>query len=387
MRKVFTFFATVLLTATLWAQSPEKMSYQAVVRDAANKLVINQAIGMQISILQGSVSGTEVYIETHSPTSNANGLVSVEIGSGTIVSGDFASIDWANGPYFIKTETDPTGGTNYTIIGTNQLVSVPYALHAKTAETVTNETDPLFVASPANGITSGDIINWNNKLDVEQDSSVTNEIQALSISNDTVYLSNGGFVKLPAAAADGSETKVTAGTNVTVTGSGTNASPYVVNVSCGGASNNFYLGQDTLGGIVFYIYLDQNGNQHGLIVSKTDTLAQWQSTTSTTNSTRSWDGAYNMGLMINSPAKTWVTGLGAGWYLPSIDELSILWQNRFHANKGLNGASATLLSNTAYYWSSTEYTATGAFSFNFYNGVAGSTNKTNTYSVRAVRAF
>jgi len=198
MRKVFTFLVTILLTTSVFAQSPEKMSYQAVVRDAANKLVINQAIGMQISILQGSVSGTEVYIETHSPTSNANGLVSVEIGSGTIVSGDFASIDWANGPYFIKTETDPTGGTNYTIIGTNQLVSVPYALHAKTAETVTNETDPLFVASPANGITSGDIINWNNKLDVEQDSSVTNEIQALSISNDTVYLSNGGFVKLPA---------------------------------------------------------------------------------------------------------------------------------------------------------------------------------------------
>ncbi len=160
MRKVFTFLVTILLTTSVFAQSPEKMSYQAVVRDAANKLVINQAIGMQISILQGSVSGTEVYIETHSPTSNANGLVSVEIGSGTIVSGDFASIDWANGPYFIKTETDPTGGTNYTIIGTNQLVSVPYALHAKTAETVTNETDPLFVASPANGITSGDIINW-----------------------------------------------------------------------------------------------------------------------------------------------------------------------------------------------------------------------------------
>jgi hypothetical protein len=152
---------------------------------------------MQISILQGSASGTVVYVETQKPTTNANGLVSIEIGGGTVVNGAFATIDWANGLYFIKTETDPTGGTNYTITGTNQLLSVPYALHAKTAETVTNETDPLFVASPANGIISGDIINWNNKLDVEQDSSVTNEIQALSISNDTVFLSNGGFVKLP----------------------------------------------------------------------------------------------------------------------------------------------------------------------------------------------
>jgi uncharacterized protein (TIGR02145 family) len=192
-----------LATFTLYlfpafGQSPEKISYQAVVRDATNKLVINQAIGIQISILQGSVNGTEVYIETHTPTSNANGLVSVEIGNGTIVSGDFASINWANGPYFIKTETDPTGGTNYTIIGTNQLVSVPYALHAKTAETVTNETDPLFVASPANGITSGDIINWNNKLDVEQDSSVTNEIELPTSGNagDMAYWNGTAWVIL-----------------------------------------------------------------------------------------------------------------------------------------------------------------------------------------------
>ena len=168
MKTVFTIMVAVLLTAIVSAQSPEKMSYQAVIRNSSNQLVTNQTVGMQISILQGSPSGTAVYVEIHEPVSNANGLVSLEIGSGTVVSGNFSSIDWANGTYFIKTETDLNGGTNYTITGTSQLLSVPYALHAKTAETITSavtETDPVFNASAARGISSTDVSNWNNKLD------------------------------------------------------------------------------------------------------------------------------------------------------------------------------------------------------------------------------
>jgi hypothetical protein len=93
---------------------------------------------MRVSILQGSTTGTEVYKETYSPNpqTNTNGLVTVEIGSGTAITGTFASIDWNSGPYFIKTEIDPLGGTSYTINGTSQLLSVPYALHSKTAETI-----------------------------------------------------------------------------------------------------------------------------------------------------------------------------------------------------------------------------------------------------------
>lgn len=108
---------------------PEQMSYQAVIRDSGDALVSNQAIGMQISILQDSASGSVVYVETQTPTTNINGLVSLEIGTGTTTD-DFSTINWATGTYFIKTETDPTGGTNYTITGTSQLLSVPYALYA-----------------------------------------------------------------------------------------------------------------------------------------------------------------------------------------------------------------------------------------------------------------
>jgi hypothetical protein len=121
----------VLSASFAFAQVPQKMSYQAVIRNSSNVLVSNTSVGMRISVLQGSSSGTPVYVETQSGTTNANGLVSFEIGGGTLVSGSFATINWGTGgPYYIKTETDPAGGTNYTILGTTQFLSVPYALFA-----------------------------------------------------------------------------------------------------------------------------------------------------------------------------------------------------------------------------------------------------------------
>ncbi|MCZ2444214.1 MAG: DUF1566 domain-containing protein [Flavobacteriales bacterium] len=171
------------------------MSYQAVIRNSSNALVTNQQVGMQISILQGSISGTAVYEETQTPTTNANGLVSVEIGAGTVVSGDFSTIDWANGPYFIKTETDINGGTNYTITGISQLLSVPYALHAKTAESITGgitETDPMFGSSVASGITGADTTYWNNKLDsyTETDPMFGSSVASGITGADTTYWNN-----------------------------------------------------------------------------------------------------------------------------------------------------------------------------------------------------
>jgi hypothetical protein len=85
------------------------MSYQAVIRNASNTLVANQSVGMRISVLQGSPGGSAVYQETQSPLSNINGLVSIEIGAGTVVSGTFSAIDWSAGPYLVRTETVPVG--------------------------------------------------------------------------------------------------------------------------------------------------------------------------------------------------------------------------------------------------------------------------------------
>jgi len=136
MKRITTIFTVLLLTVGISAQAPAKMSYQAVIRNNVNALVTNQAVGMRITILQGSPGGVEVYVEKQTPTTNANGLVSIEIGAGTPSLGTIYDINWANGPFFIKTETDPTGGTSYSITGISQLLSVPYAFNASTSNTL-----------------------------------------------------------------------------------------------------------------------------------------------------------------------------------------------------------------------------------------------------------
>ncbi len=156
MKKYLTIIIVILLTAIIFlpqqarAQSPEKMSYQAVIRDTDDNLISETQVGVQISILQSSANGTAVYIETQTPTTNINGLISLAIGEGTVQSGNFSAIEWSEGLFFIKTETDPTGGTNYTITGTSQLLSVPYALHAK-------EIDP----SVPQGTQPGEMQYWD----------------------------------------------------------------------------------------------------------------------------------------------------------------------------------------------------------------------------------
>jgi hypothetical protein len=150
MKRIITICAAFLMAASLFAQAPQKMSYQAVIRNSTNALVTNQAVGMRISILQGSSTGTALYIETQTPTTNANGLASIEIGGGSVISGTFSTINWVNGPFFIKTETDPSGGTSYTITGTSQLSSVPYALYAESSgSSIPGPQGPIGLTGPA----------------------------------------------------------------------------------------------------------------------------------------------------------------------------------------------------------------------------------------------
>ena len=96
MKKIYTLFTALLINILCFAQTPEKMTFQAVIRDASNALLVNQSIGMQITILQGSITGNALYTETHTPISNNNGLVNLEIGDGTVTSGSFNSINWSN---------------------------------------------------------------------------------------------------------------------------------------------------------------------------------------------------------------------------------------------------------------------------------------------------
>lgn len=139
---------SLLLFCTLFfsvfGQTPEKFSYQSIIRNSSNNLVSNQSVGLQVSIIKNNVSGTSVYIERHTASTNNNGLLSIEIGTGTVLSGSMQGIDWSNGPFFIKTETDPSGGTSYTISGTSQLLSVPYALYAKNSSSWQINEDTVY---------------------------------------------------------------------------------------------------------------------------------------------------------------------------------------------------------------------------------------------------
>ncbi|MFN4812213.1 MAG: hypothetical protein ACK5JQ_06475 [Bacteroidota bacterium] len=309
MKKIITLCAVILLSAGVFAQSPNKMSYQAVIRNASNVLVTNQAIGMRISILQTSPSGTAVYVETQSTTTNSNGLVSVEIGGGTAVTGSFTSINWANGPYFIKTETDPAGGANYTITGTSQLLSVPYALYAANAGTAS-----------------------------------------------------------------------------------------------GGGNFTHYIGEEFGGGVIFHLWKDAQGMEHGLIVDKTDlsTSQAWSNVTNALigiSAQSSWDGLSNSNAIVSQPGHTNSAAAlclnsnnegQSDWYLPSLDEITILWHNRFNVNKTLSMiGGAQILVNSATVWCSTEYDSNVSWYWNSRNmGASGSPDqKSDAHFVRAIRSF
>ena len=183
------------------AQVSEGFSYQSVVRDASGNLLNNQLIGLRMTLLANSALGTADYVETHQVATNGYGVVSISVGSGTVVSGVFNNVDWINNTYFLKTELDISGGTNYVFMGISQILAVPYALHAQTASSVLGDND----TSATNEIQQLSIVGNQLVLDnggnsvtlsgtIDLDADPTNELQALNISNDTLYLSQGNYV-------------------------------------------------------------------------------------------------------------------------------------------------------------------------------------------------
>jgi uncharacterized protein (TIGR02145 family) len=163
----------------------------------------NTTVGIQISVLQGSASGTAVYVETQTATTNANGLLSLQIGMGTASTGTFAGINWAAGTYFIKTETDPQGGSNYSITGSQEMLSVPYAMYAK------------------NGFSNGTEVNqmlyWNGTAWVSL--APGNNGQVLSIVNGSLtWATTAGIVALDCSSSiqTGTLTESSAASSVSV---------------------------------------------------------------------------------------------------------------------------------------------------------------------------
>lgn len=358
MRKFYMVFILFISVLFCVAQVPDRISYQSVVRDSHNELVREGAVGLRISLLQGSAEGEAVYVEEHLVRSNANGLVSIAIGGGTVVSGDYSRIDWGAGPYFIKTETDPAGGTSYSLTGISQLLTVPYALHARMADSVRGgltERDPVYASSVAGGITESDTSQWHKKQD-----------------------------------------RLIAGPGLTIIG----------NVISLAGPVTYSVGDFAQGGIVFWV--DETG-EHGLVAAKEDqsTGIRWYAGSyGVTGATG--DGVYagkaNTASIIAGHATIGDDGemyaarlcdelevMEGGktygdWYLPSKEELNLMYTNRAvidsvaQANEGSGFASAR-------YWSSTEINLLNAWIQNFGNGNQDFDNKHLIHRVRAVRAF
>ena len=198
MKKIFTFFIAFALSAAVYAQLPQQFSYQAVVRGANNTLLTNQKVGVKISLLKGSENGQSVYVEQHIATTNSNGLIIIAIGGGTFLSGDFIKIDWANGPYFVKSEIDPEGGSNYTLATTAQLLAVPYALYAANSQ-------------PGPKGEKGDQGTPGKDGMNGKDGKVEFQNLRVSATGDTLFLTNGNFVIIPGLSAANTTTKPTSG--------------------------------------------------------------------------------------------------------------------------------------------------------------------------------
>jgi hypothetical protein len=407
MKKIIlSLVAIATISLSSFGQSPEGFKYQAVVRDAGNLILNNQAVGMQMTIQQGSIGGTTVYQETFAPTTNTYGLVNLEIGSGTVVSGDFTTIDWANGPYFIETAVDVTGGTNYVVMGTSQLMSVPYALHANTAENVTNDAVNDADSDSTNEMNTGVVLNGTDlevtdgkgtivaDLSPLQDGTGTDDqnISGSSLSGtDLIIGIEGGTSETVALSS--LQDVYTGGDGIDVVGTVISEMKYEV-------------GDFAQGGIVFWV--DESG-EHGLVCAKSDQSngVRWNAGTDGITQAKG-DGPYsgesNTAIIIAAQVaigddgatyaaricnEIQITEGGktyGDWYLPSKEELNQMYMNKatIDITALANGGDGFAVN---YYWSSTEYAVSDAWYQYFSNGSQNGTNKSTNFYLRSVRAF
>jgi hypothetical protein len=366
MRRILSLVAICAIAFTTFGQAPEGFKYQALVRDNSGTIMANQAVGVQMTVQQGNIGGTAVYQETFLPTTSAFGLVNLEIGTGTTTD-DFTTIDWSAGPYFIETAIDAAGGTNYAVMGTSKLMSVPYALYAKTSGSST--PGPQGATGPSGNDGQGGVTQAGTNVTITGAGTgvdpyvvnATNELQTLSVSaaGDTLYLQNGGFVIIP-----------------------------------GISVANIAIGDTYQGGIIFYL----DGSGGGLIAAPSDqsSSAVWGCSgalvgangtaigTGNQNTINIEAGCSDPGTAAHICANLSLAGY-TDWFLPSRGELNKMYQNIGQGNALGLGNVGGFAPN--YYWSSTEATDGSAWAQIFNGGGQTYGGKTSALYVRAVRAF
>ena len=386
-RIILSLVAIATLSLSSFGQAPEGFKYQAVVRDAGNTILKNQAVGLRMTIQQGSIGGTTVYSETFASTTNTYGLVNLEIGNGTVVSGTFANIDWSAGPYFMETAIDVTGGTSYSVMGTSQLMSVPYALYAKTSgssipgppgpqglqgiqgpagnDGADGATGPQGPAGRdgADGATGPQGPAGNDGADGAtgpQGPAGADGQGGVTTAGSGINVTGSGTAASPyVVSTDGQSGVTTAGTNVTITGAGTVGDPYVVNAS---GSPTYTIGLwPELGGYVFWVSAD---GKHGIVSETQD---------------QGYDLWYEAPNRISNPTSGFsVNGQNfKDWRLPTKWELALMYLQR----SAIGGFA------NAIYWSSTEQFSLDAWWQHFGTGEQGTYTKGGALNFRSVRTF
>ena len=164
MKKMLTIFISIISVALI-AQVPQGVGYQAVATDANGIELVNQSISIRASVLSGSANGTIEWEETHATITDAFGLFALTIGEGNSTGNgaqlSFADISWGTNTHYLKIEIDVTGGANYSFMGTNQMMSVPYALYAESAninyDSISNllSNDTTFITNVGGGMGGG----------------------------------------------------------------------------------------------------------------------------------------------------------------------------------------------------------------------------------------
>ncbi len=393
-----------------------------------------------------------MYVETHSAATNASGLVTLQVGGGSVVSGTMAGIDWAAGPYFIKTETEYTeSGTAYSITGTSQLLSVPYALYSANGTPgpqgpagpqgepgpqgpigltgpagaqgpagpqgpagATGPTGPAGPQGPAGvagpqgpagptgaaGSAGQNGSNGKNAL-----IRTTPEAAGANCVNGGIKIEAGldadGNGQLADTEVNASQTKYLCNGANGATGA---TGPQGPAGPAGSGGFVHYVGEQFGGGVVFHVYRDASGTERGLVValSNQSNGTSWSNITGQlAGATSSWDGLANSNAIVaqaghtSSAAKLCLDYSAGGfddWYLPANAELNILWNNLYNVNfklSGIFGASLVFpTSQCCYnYWSSSEYSSSDAGSLNDLGNVLNMGVKGAAFQVRAVRAF
>ena len=174
MKKLTLMLVLIAISFSLISQTPQAFKYQAVVRDNAGNVLVTTNVTFRISILQGSAGGILLFSETHNENTNEFGLVNLEIGEGEPETGSFIEIDWGNGPYFLQVEMDENGGESYQLMGTSQLLSVPYSLYSESTGDTSRwrkSNNDLYFNNGSVGIGTDNPNSWS-KLNVKGNFSV-----------------------------------------------------------------------------------------------------------------------------------------------------------------------------------------------------------------------